>query len=88
MDSEKFNDTQTGYIYPNPATDVINIAIGTPNSLPKSFSIYNALGQVVVSKNITLDSDLKIDVNGMNPGIYFIKIEKDNAFKTFKFIKK
>ncbi len=88
LDSEKFNDTQTGYIYPNPATDVINIAIGTPNSLPKSFSIYNALGQVVVSKNITLDSDLKIDVNGMNPGIYFIKIEKDNAFKTFKFIKK
>ncbi len=86
LSSQKFDGTKMGFIYPNPATDVLNIE--TTTSLPKSYSIYNALGQVVVSKNIASDADLKIDLNGVNPGIYFIKVEKENAFKTFKFIKK
>ncbi len=88
LSSETFGSIESLSVFPNPANDVVNIGLGTSDVLPTSYSIYNTLGQIVAVKTITTTSDLKIDISAINAGIYFIQIERDNAFKTFKFIKK
>ena len=75
-------------IYPNPVNDVLNISIGETADLPSAYSIYNNLGQVIAQKSVSSNGDLSINTSGWSTGIYFIKIEKESAVKTLKFVKK
>lgn len=70
-------------VYPNPATDVINITDVKNNS---RIAIYNVLGDVVYSNQI--DNNLVLNINAFNAGVYFIKIENNNEVSTTRFIKK
>jgi hypothetical protein len=73
-------------IYPNPAHDLLNIAIkGT--ELPNAIIVYNTLSQVVLSRNILNANDLIVNTSSYNNGIYFIKVIKDGASKMVRFIK-
>ncbi len=73
-------------LYPNPASDVINIAAGT--EYPESYSVYNAIGQLVSQRNVAASSDLSIHTANYPSGIYFIKLSKDGETRTLQFIKK
>lgn len=88
LSSDNFDMNKGLGIYPNPANDIINISVGNNDVLPTSYSIYNTLGQIVTEKNVSSVSDLQIDINSITAGVYFIKIDRQNASKTFKFIKK
>lgn len=88
LGTENFNSQNTLAIYPNPAIDFVNISLGKSNVLPTSYSIFNTLGQVIAVKNVSSVSDLQIDINSITAGVYFVKIDTQNASKTFKFIKK
>lgn len=77
---------QNTAVYPNPASDVLNIAAGA--ELPDAYSIYNSLGQMVAGSKLSNDANLAINISGYNSGIYFIKIEKGNQSKTLKFVKR
>ena len=88
LGSENFDLNKGLGIYPNPANNVINIAVGSSDVLPTSYTIFNTIGQVVAVKNVSSVSDLQIDINSITTGVYFIKIDRQNASKTFKFIKK
>ncbi|WEK68370.1 MAG: M12 family metallo-peptidase [Candidatus Chryseobacterium colombiense] len=70
-------------IYPNPATDFLNI---TKVSDKATYKIYNAAGQLVSNGNI---SGGKINVSALIKGAYVIAIEDkgNDSFKS-KFIKK
>ena len=73
-------------LYPNPTNGILNIKM--PNSeLPESYTIYNNIGQVVASSKISSQSNLSIETTAYSNGIYFIKIEKNGAAQTLKFIK-
>ncbi|WP_052466941.1 T9SS type A sorting domain-containing protein [Psychroserpens damuponensis] len=76
-----FIDSNNFIIYPNPATDKLTFAGNFNNVL--DISVYNALGQVVLSNKIT--SGDHVDVSQLNNGIYFIKDNNSNF--TRKFIK-
>ncbi|WP_366186659.1 T9SS type A sorting domain-containing protein [Flavobacterium ovatum] len=77
-------NTLTASIFPNPATNVLNI-----NSLEtiKSIKIYNLLGQTVLAKS-SKNSMENIDVSSLNNGTYIINIESEEKKYTTKFIKK
>jgi serine protease AprX len=79
------NSNQTFLVYPNPANDKINI------SFPSSFdaatiSIYNALGQQIVSKQIAQPTST-ISVSTLNAGVYFYKIQNNSFTQSGKIIK-
>lgn len=63
------NDKQVS-VYPNPATDLLYIV----NSSNPSVSIYNSLGEIVISENKT-----KIDISALSQGIYFVKVTDANG---------
>ena len=70
-------------LYPNPATDVLNI---TKVSDKATYKIYSATGQLVESGNVNAG---KINVNSLVKGAYVITVEEkgQDLFKS-KFIKK
>ena len=58
-------------IYPNPASDVVNIAL-QDTSTTIEISVYDALGRVVrPSKNLVVG---RLDISGLSSGVYYVKI--------------
>lgn len=84
--TEKYNYLNDINLYPNPAKNVLNIAV-LQSGLPDSFMIYNSLGQTIENKQIRSTNDLKINTTSYSKGVYLIKIVKDNSSKTLQFIK-
>jgi hypothetical protein len=74
-------------LYPNPATNTININVASGVSL-QSVSIYNTLGQLVKTLDDTdLNALLPLDVSVLKTGTYFMKINSNNGKTTKKFVK-
>lgn len=69
-------------VYPNPATDVLNI---TKVSNKAKFDIYNAVGQLVKSGDITNN---QVRVSELVRGTYVITIKDGSKNESVKFIKK
>lgn len=75
------NETGTA-IYPNPATDVLNII--SENNINK-VEIFNVQGQLVKAANGNVNS---LSISDMNNGIYFVRVTTDKGTATHKLIKK
>jgi len=75
-------------LYPNPTKNVLNIKLGTSNSLPDNYTIYNMLGQVVLQQSVAEINDLTVNTSSLSKGMYFIKIATENASTSLPFIKK
>lgn len=69
-------------VYPNPATDVLNITKVSANA---KFEIYSAVGQLVKSGTI---NDNQVRVAELVKGTYLITIKDKELVQTVKFIKK
>jgi hypothetical protein len=73
-------------IYPNPASNILNIAAKDGNEM-HSMSVYNTLGQLVLAvPNATGISE--IDISDLQAGNYFVKMVSDLGISTMRFIKK
>ena len=60
-------------IFPNPASDVINVVVKNYSKL----ELINTIGQVV--KSYTVNGNTTIDISSFNKGIYFAKITDING---------
>jgi len=78
LDIEDLTHNGSIVIYPNPSTDVINIA----SIYDLTISVYNMLGE----KLITTQSN-RIDISSLPDGVYNIKMEYDNLVINRKVIK-
>ncbi len=72
-------------IYPNPTTNVLNIA--TDNGIVENVTIYNFLGQKVMEVPAA-QSTITLDVSALTNGIYIINTTIDGKENTARFIKK
>jgi hypothetical protein len=59
-------------IFPNPATDHINI---TGIRKYEQMIIMNTAGQLIIQQDIMHDECLKVSTNGWEPGVYFITLK-------------
>jgi subtilisin family serine protease len=73
-------------VYPNPVSDELFISF-PPNFSEAKISIYNALGQIILEKNIQNTNTL-LSLQNINSGIYFYKIKSNSFAQTGKIIKK
>ncbi len=67
-------------IYPNPASDVLNIV--SNNSITR-VKVLNFVGQIMLD-NIVNETSLNINTSAYQSGVYFIQIETANGIKTEK----
>lgn len=73
-------------IYPNPTQSQLTIS-NLPSSFKGSASIYNSVGQLIQSEQIS-DSQFILQTGQLSSGIYFIQVRSENGkMTTNKFIK-
>lgn len=70
-------------VYPNPTSDVLNIASASKSEI--TYTISTILGQNVESG---INKDQKLNVSHLNKGVYLIELKQDNKKVVKKFIKK
>ncbi len=75
-------------VYPNPATDKVNIQYGFEGKKSVTITLVNTLGQVMLRKTATAASQLntELDVQNVSAGVYFLRIADGNATVTRKLI--
>jgi hypothetical protein len=69
---------------PNPVTTLVTVANSTTM---EQLEVYNYLGQKVRVYPIRQDSAV-LDMSGLEPGVYVIKVHVDQAVKTLKMLKR
>jgi len=70
-------------IYPNPSDDKTNIEI--ENTINATIEIYNVGGRLVFSKELNSKVE-KIDVSGLQEGMYFVKVKQELNVRIEKLI--
>ena len=70
-------------IYPNPASNTLNIESSTTFS---QLIISDVLGNVVIKQHV-YNTAVGVDVSGLSKGLYFLRIENENGFVVKKFLK-
>ncbi|NND77741.1 MAG: T9SS type A sorting domain-containing protein [Flavobacteriales bacterium] len=79
LDQDKFS------IYPNPTTDVLNIA--TEKNI-ESIVMNDLLGHVVIAENNINNMPTQLDISALSQGIYMISLQIDGETFTQKVIKR
>ncbi len=64
-------------IYPNPASDLINV---TAENLTK-INIYNSIGQLIYSQEVNAN-EVKVSTDSWTNGLYYINVETKDGFKS------
>ena len=74
-------------IFPNPASDELNIEMNPPISSEFSITIFNDLGQVFLEKKSYDHLIDPIEISHFSNGIYFIRIESNKDVYLERFLK-
>ena len=74
-------------VYPNPATDILNVSLSNANFKNSNVVIYNISG-MEVSKSTMNGATAHLNIETLSNGVYFVKVSNENGFnKTVKFVK-
>lgn len=71
-------------VFPNPVKDILSI--NANNLIIENVKIVDVNGRIIVNKEVNL-SEIQINMNSFNSGIYFVNILTKEGFLTKKFIK-
>ncbi|MCR4964287.1 MAG: fibronectin type III domain-containing protein, partial [Bacteroidales bacterium] len=74
-------------LYPNPATEIVSVAVSDASIQISSVEVYNVYGQLinVIESN---DNPLRINVSGLADGMYYVRVTTDNGVVTKNFVKR
>lgn len=73
LSSSDFASSDKVKIYPNPATDVINLTVSNYVGDLK-VELFDINGRLVNSKSIDFSGNYTLDLNGLNSGVYIVKL--------------
>jgi hypothetical protein len=71
-------------VYPNPASDVVNIDLGDINTKNSSIELYSSTGQLIKHKNISSVSGnvTQFETTDIDGGLYFFKVLAEGKIYT------
>jgi hypothetical protein len=71
-------------VYPNPARDVVHVDFPLSNSADVSFTLYNSIGEIVMTKTADPSAFIRetIDISALRRGIYLLEIIAGNRRET------
>lgn len=71
-------------IYPNPATDFINIGVIDADTDDLNVEIYSSSGQRVVKRILTPGEANQLDVSVLAPGMYIVQLKHGEKFLDYQ----
>ena len=86
------NLSESVYLFPNPATEIVNIGIASTKNRSLTINLYNAMGQLILSNDVVAESGnfvYPVNVNHYASGMYQLKITDELSQEVVwqKFIK-
>ena len=81
LDASKFN------LYPNPATNIVNIN-NSENMSVKQIEIYDLAGKLINTQNFNNEADIQLNIETFTSGTYLLYLHTDEGTAIKKFIKK
>ncbi|MDW5289760.1 S8 family serine peptidase [Formosa sp. PL04] len=72
------------HVFPNPASDVLNI---TASVKIDTIELYNLNGQLILKSDVEAVNTTAIDVSKLASGVYFVKATSNDKSSNFKFVK-
>jgi hypothetical protein len=74
-------------VYPNPATNLLNVNISNANFKNSSVNIYNVSGQQLINSTMN-GANTELNIESLSNGVYFVNVSNEKGFnKTVKFVK-
>lgn len=86
LDNDIFDIEAAISISPNPVANKDYFNIQLKDNMNGSYTLYNTLGQSIISKNINNSDFEKVDVSNLNHGIYILNIQLNNMSISKKII--
>ncbi len=76
-------------VYPNPSSDMLNVDITSYREGTIRYQIVDGFGRVVLSEMIdpTNNHDSRIDITGLESGLYYLKLVNNNLIEFSSFVK-
>jgi hypothetical protein len=75
-------------IYPNPASDILNVQFGSPTEEVMSLLLIDTRGRVVKTISVEISSSEKqINMQDMAAGLYYLKLTKGKLSNVYKVVK-
>lgn len=90
-ENEAVNPMTSVRVYPNPATDVLNIEVNASQSSAMNISVFNIMGQKVMEDNVNISTGVSrpsINTSSLSSGVYFVTVKANGFENTQKFIVK
>ncbi|MFN4233823.1 MAG: T9SS type A sorting domain-containing protein [Bacteroidia bacterium] len=82
----EIEEEQSFYVYPNPASNVLNISLRNDTGEPLQIKLLDISGKEIFSENHSFTGDILLqkDIGNLNAGLYFISIQTNNSHKLQK----
>ena len=77
-------------IFPNPATETINITLNVDIASNSTMTIIDATGKMISNSTTELvkgNNSLDLDVNALTTGVYYLQLKDAKQSNTYRFIK-
>lgn len=75
-------------VYPNPATNLVNINFSSVNAEQIEITVYNVLGEkieTIITESVIGENNTTIDLNKYSNGQYIVSIQNNDKLTTTKF---
>ncbi|NRA12047.1 MAG: T9SS type A sorting domain-containing protein [Crocinitomicaceae bacterium] len=80
--------SNAGSIFPNPAKDILNIALRSSNTQGGTITVLDMTGRILSMEEFSYAHMNKMDVNGLTSGQYLLTVDyNDGIAEQFKFVK-
>lgn len=90
VSDKKSYDPDDLILYPNPATDILNIELNNTENTIISFAIFDPFGKIITEKypgNAEDHFSVQINISNLKKGLYLYRLFTENYSYTKKFIK-
>ncbi|UOR04257.1 T9SS type A sorting domain-containing protein [Hymenobacter aerilatus] len=64
--------------YPNPTTGLIRLNLSASNARQRSATVFNTLGQVVLTRPLNTAAEQQLDLSTLSNGLYTVQLQLDN----------
>lgn len=78
-------------VYPNPAREAINLSFDVEKAGEANVSLVDVTGRTAVRRNEAVTAgrnELSLDLDGVAPGVYFLRVQNGTVFNTTKIVVK
>jgi len=75
--------------FPNPANDVLNVNITLNNNEKVTISMFNTLGQTVITENRNLNAgsnNIQLNTSNLEAGVYMVTVTAGNSTTTSRIV--